>query len=519
MDKKEFADYVITSVRSLSLVEVLGSKMRLIQRGKYAKGLCPFHNDHKIGSFVATESMGIWKCFSCGEGGDSIKFISLIEGTDYLETAFNLALRYGIISDDEYAEYYQRRRYTKKQRKNIEQKFEKINKEKIKKKIKDIADEDTLHSVFSLFIKTVGEHYEVNNKENYDGLLSKEHKKHLVEDRGLSEEEIINGHFFTFPTRQIRQRFLKAVREKFGDEEVLAKVPGFFKERGKESYTFVSHKGIGIGIKNAEGKLVGIQVRHDAKNENKSRYVWFSSSFALFDDKYECGTSSGSPVDVVYPSKLRTFTIFITEGRFKAMKIAKEKGAIALSVQGVSTWKGIMKELEKLQKSPIIKRICPQNRKFSINCILIAFDADMNYNYAVFSQARKMADYLQEKGYVVYYLNWNERLGKGIDDIMLNGHCNKIKRYDKLQWDKQYDKMVKTILDDIKNKTYDEKVKTMLEEDIENSKDKPKAYTDMKDIPAKIVRYYFYKIMVDKLIPYNKNEKSNLHLKLSNGGR
>lgn len=39
------------------------------------KGLCPFHNDKRPGSFVVNKETGAFKCFSCNEaGGDILDF-------------------------------------------------------------------------------------------------------------------------------------------------------------------------------------------------------------------------------------------------------------------------------------------------------------------------------------------------------------------------------------------------------------------------------------------------------------
>ena len=38
-------------------------------------GLCPFHADKRVGSFVINQTTGAFKCFSCGaNGGDIIDF-------------------------------------------------------------------------------------------------------------------------------------------------------------------------------------------------------------------------------------------------------------------------------------------------------------------------------------------------------------------------------------------------------------------------------------------------------------
>jgi len=54
----------------------------LRQRGKSWLGTCPFHDDRKPSMYV-TPSMGIYKCFACGAGGDVIKFVMDHEKIDF----------------------------------------------------------------------------------------------------------------------------------------------------------------------------------------------------------------------------------------------------------------------------------------------------------------------------------------------------------------------------------------------------------------------------------------------------
>lgn len=54
-------------------------------QGWYAwNGLCPFHADKRIGSFVVNRNTGAFKCFSCGEnGGDIIAFHMKTNGLSF----------------------------------------------------------------------------------------------------------------------------------------------------------------------------------------------------------------------------------------------------------------------------------------------------------------------------------------------------------------------------------------------------------------------------------------------------
>ena len=63
--------------------------------GDSLKGLCPFH-DEKTPSFNVTPARGLLYCFSCGEGGDVIKFLQKIDGLTFVEAVERLARRAGI---------------------------------------------------------------------------------------------------------------------------------------------------------------------------------------------------------------------------------------------------------------------------------------------------------------------------------------------------------------------------------------------------------------------------------------
>lgn len=75
--------------------EVVGDFVNLRRRGSNLTGLCPFHHE-KTPSFSVSPTRNIFKCFGCGRGGDSIKFVMEHEGYDYPEAIRYLAGKYGI---------------------------------------------------------------------------------------------------------------------------------------------------------------------------------------------------------------------------------------------------------------------------------------------------------------------------------------------------------------------------------------------------------------------------------------
>ena len=75
--------------------EVVGDVVRLRKSGTSLTGLCPFHNE-KTPSFHVSPVKGIFKCFGCGKGGDSVRFVMEHENASYPEALRYLAQRYNI---------------------------------------------------------------------------------------------------------------------------------------------------------------------------------------------------------------------------------------------------------------------------------------------------------------------------------------------------------------------------------------------------------------------------------------
>ncbi len=89
----EFVEQLKSSV---DIVAVIGEYVRLRKSGtnRYT-GLCPFHNE-KNPSFSVHAVHQFYKCFSCGAGGDVLKFVMEKEGISFYEALKSLAERYGI---------------------------------------------------------------------------------------------------------------------------------------------------------------------------------------------------------------------------------------------------------------------------------------------------------------------------------------------------------------------------------------------------------------------------------------
>ena len=75
--------------------EVIGDFINLRRRGVNMIGNCPFH-DEKTPSFTVSPSKNIYKCFGCGKGGDSVRFIMDHENLSFPEAIKFLAGKYRI---------------------------------------------------------------------------------------------------------------------------------------------------------------------------------------------------------------------------------------------------------------------------------------------------------------------------------------------------------------------------------------------------------------------------------------
>lgn len=387
--KKEFIERVIDMVNRIPVNEVIGRHIKLYRKGPYYMGLCPFHDDHKIGSFIVTPDRGIWKCFAeDGVGGNGIDFWMKYHNVGFLDAVFQMATAFSLITPEE------AKRYTKGNRLETAREAIRCQQEVNKKTRKDrnqIAEPIVVDAVFRAIP------YVLKQTEPYKGWgsnLSPEHKAHLQKERKLTEKEMKD--FITVPSDKdifyrIYNFWLYATAAKKGMKnpsveqisaistdpfltkirEQITRVPGFYGEKRTGRILFYAASGIAFFVKDDKEHILGMHDRRDQVKEGQSRYTWISSSFAEDDEKYEGGVSAGCPAGYI-AHKVENHKLppqlMITEGRFKAEKIA-ETGNDCIYLAGVGNWS---------QSSDMIRRNL-EGRQHAY----IMFDADMMGNTAV----------------------------------------------------------------------------------------------------------------------------------------
>ncbi|BAU11928.1 hypothetical protein LEP3755_24520 [Leptolyngbya sp. NIES-3755] len=77
------------------IVDVVSEHVVLKKQGKDFVGLCPFHDD-KSPSFSVSPSKQFYYCFSCGAGGNTIKFLMELGKRNFSEVVLDLANKYQV---------------------------------------------------------------------------------------------------------------------------------------------------------------------------------------------------------------------------------------------------------------------------------------------------------------------------------------------------------------------------------------------------------------------------------------
>lgn len=424
MTKELFFQTLLEEVRALPISEVIRDKYKI------PAGFCPFHNDKTPGSFSFLNRTGRFRCYSCQASGDSIQFVQDYEKLHFEKAVLKLGVLFDLIQPEQVEAYYQGKGFD----------------EVVIRKVRSYdmtpavdadafrATPEVIHNVLTLLAE--GESI-LEEKPLLSGL----HLEHLKE-RGLEDEDIKHGDYFTMPSRTSRylRAFFEELEKRYSYEPKMVEgVPGFYKMNEKpdgKQYTFVTKKGIGIPVRDGEGKVVGIQIRRDKIKKGESRYVWLSSAFANEEEDLSFGTGSHSPIHVSYPKENRfSNVLFMTEGIFKSEAIARTFHSVAMSLQGIGNWR-----YDLYETIEVIEEIEQSNTEH----LYIAFDSDIRSNIHVFEATRDIVQSLEahDSDLNVYYAWWDSDFGKGIDDLIGNGYQSQMRKIGGKEFVKAYENAI-----------------------------------------------------------------------------
>ena len=87
-------------LETAKIEEVVSDFIDLKKKGVRYLGLCPFHEDRSLGSFVVYPSGSCYKCFSCGAKGGVVDFLMNHAKMSYPDAIRYLGKKYNIETDD-----------------------------------------------------------------------------------------------------------------------------------------------------------------------------------------------------------------------------------------------------------------------------------------------------------------------------------------------------------------------------------------------------------------------------------
>ncbi|WP_024954053.1 DNA primase [Sulfurospirillum arcachonense] len=265
----------------LDIVDVVGHYIELKKNGANWKCVCPFHDDSNP-SLVVSPSKQIYHCFSCGAGGDPIRFVMEYEKLSYPESLEKLASMYNFSLD-----------YTSDDG-----------------KIKE--DRKLLENINMYFRK--------NLDAKTDALK-------YIKDRGIGEASIEKFELGYAPSSPENLNFLSSNGYNIA-EAIEAGVAGTG-ENGRNYARFIER--ITFPIRSVSGKIVGFGGRtisgHQAKYVNSPQTKLFNKSYLLYG--YNFAKES------IYQTK----SIIITEGYLDVIMLHQAGFTNAVATLGTALTK------------------------------------------------------------------------------------------------------------------------------------------------------------------------------------
>ncbi len=216
--------------------EVVGDFVELKKRGANYTACCPFHNE-RTPSFHVNPARGIFKCFGCGEGGDSVGFLMKHQHYTYPEALRYLAKKY-----------------------HIDIKEEELSPEQIKEQ----NEKDILYHINELACK----YY-------YDNLFNSEEGQSI----GLSyfnERQITRKTIDTWQLGYAKQKgddFTQyALKAGYKEEDLIKS--GICLKNDKDGLLYDRFRGrVTFPVYNVSGRVLGFSARILTNDKTKAKYV------------------------------------------------------------------------------------------------------------------------------------------------------------------------------------------------------------------------------------------------------
>ncbi len=268
------------------IVALIGERFNLQRAGTYFRGLCPFHSE-KSPSFFVSPALQRYKCFGCGESGDSFTFLEKYEGMSFYEALTYLAEQHGIT-------------------------LEQVH------RTADDSLRDELLSILSL------------TKEYYHFLLTKhkvgEPARQFLRSRGISQESVrIFQLGYSLPDWDGLLKFLHG--KKKIDVSLLEKAGVVLK--GKHGRYYDRFRGrIMFPLRNHRGQIVGFSGRVLEKSAKDAKYINSPETMLYHKSRMLYGLSE------LYQQIRVAGQVVIVEGEFDVITSVQAHVDTAVAIKG-----------------------------------------------------------------------------------------------------------------------------------------------------------------------------------------
>lgn len=306
----------------------------------------------------------------------------------------------------------------------------------------------TLHTIYNEFLDMLvldDIHREWLHKEGWSDELIDKFK---IRSMPIDDFKRYNSKWYKSSNRW-RRSICETLVSKFGS---LRGVPGFYKKNGV--WKIHSRSGIIFPMFDEQKNLYRLRVRMDfLDNISEKQGDLFSdgngnyveplkgvyelcdgkrefqksggkyrnfSSFKEDDEEYkkgfikniyEDGCQASNALSLYCVPEDDFYLVYVTEGEKKGIIGNHILKAPFITLPGVSSFNLLLNQ-----------SVLDYLRNKGTKIVLIAYDADKNTNEAVFRAEQRVVDALQKEGFMVALAEWDESLGKGIDDILVKGY-------------------------------------------------------------------------------------------------
>ncbi len=288
-------DVINQIIEKVNIAEVISEYIQVLPDGTGFKAVCPFHNDTNP-SMKISPSKKIFKCFSCGAGGNVIQFVSRYEKIGFTEAVTKLARRIGIELQT-----------------NVDPNYES------KKKLYQILEES--NNFFNFYLENSDE-----------GLIAMKY----LESRGITKEII---KYFGIGLAPKENDYLHLALEQKEFNIIDQIESGMIKKTQDGRYLDAFRGRIMFAIRDANGRVVGFSGRKYLEGDNSPKYL--NSNENLIFHKNEVLYNYNNANE----ESRKQDTIFVFEGFMDVIAAHKVGLNNAVATMGTALTKQHLKQL------------------------------------------------------------------------------------------------------------------------------------------------------------------------------